>query len=66
MQLRRLMRGQKAGLSARDVHAWEREIRQLYFDIDARLHRPPDLRNTEGDPLSLHELYFEQRFPEAP
>jgi SEC-C motif/Antitoxin Xre/MbcA/ParS C-terminal toxin-binding domain len=59
MQLRRLMGGQKAGLSARDVHAWERDIRQLYFDIEARLHRPPDLRNTEGDPLSLHELYFE-------
>ena len=59
IQLRRLMRGQKARLSARDVHAWEREIRQLYFDIEARLHRPPDLRNTEGDPLSLHELYFE-------
>ena len=59
MQLRRLMRGQKARLSARDVHAWERDIRQLYFDIEARLHRPPDLRNTEGDPLSLHELYFE-------
>ena len=32
---------------------------ELYFDIEARLHRPPDLRNTEGDPVSLHELYFE-------
>ena len=59
MQLRRRMRGRKAGLSARDVHAWERDIRQRYFAIEARLHRPPDLRNTEGDPLRLHELYFE-------
>jgi len=64
MQLRRLMRGRKAGLSARDVHAWEREIRQLYFDIEARLHRPPDLRNTEGDRLRLHALYFEIDSPE--
>jgi hypothetical protein len=55
MQLRRRMRGRKAGLSARDVHAWERDIRQRYFAIEARLHRPPDLRNTEGDPLRLHE-----------
>jgi hypothetical protein len=59
MQLLRLMRGHKARLGARDVHAWERDIRQLYFAMEARLHRPPDLRNTEGDPLSLHELYFE-------
>ena len=59
MQLRRLMRGHKTRLVARDVHAWERDIRQLYFAIEARLHRPPDLRNTEGDLLSLHELYFE-------
>ena len=42
------------------TYAWERDIRQLYFAMEARLHRPPpDLRNTEGDPLSLHELYFE-------
>jgi hypothetical protein len=59
MQLRRLIRGHKARLVARDVHAWERDIRQLYYAIEARLHRPPDLRNTESDPLSLHELYFE-------
>jgi hypothetical protein len=41
IQLRRLMRGRTARLSTRDVHAWERDIRQLYFDIDARLHTPP-------------------------
>src|SRR4029450_4755816 len=49
MQLRRLMRGQKARLSARDVHAWEREIRQLYFDIDASRDMPPCRQNTECD-----------------
>jgi SEC-C motif/Protein of unknown function (DUF2384) len=64
IQLRRLMRGRKARLAARDVHAWEEDIRQLYFAIDARLHMPPDLRNTEGDPLSLHELYFAIDSPE--
>lgn len=59
IHLRSLMRAQEGALSVADLHAWDREIRELYFAIDEQLHMPPDLRNTEGDPLSLHELYFE-------
>jgi hypothetical protein len=63
MQLRRLMRKQEGDLSVDDLHEWEIKIRELYFAIDDQLHRPPELRNTEGDPLSLHELYFEIESP---
>src|SRR5262245_44307416 len=43
-------------------HSGEQE---LYFDMEAGLHRPPDLRNTEGDPLSLHKLYCEIDAPRS-
>ena len=36
---------------------------ERYFAIEARLHRPPALRNTEGDPLNLHELYCKSDAP---
>jgi hypothetical protein len=41
------------------------EIRALYLSIDEQLHTPPELRNTDGDPLSLQELYFEIESPGA-
>jgi uncharacterized protein (DUF2384 family) len=63
IQLRRGMREQEGDLSVHDLHAWERELRELYLAIDEQLHSPPEIRNTEGDPLSLHELYFEIESP---
>ena len=50
MQLLRLMRGHKARLGVRDVHAWERDIRQLYFAMEARLHRPPSCATLRATP----------------
>jgi hypothetical protein len=63
IQLRRWMREQEGDLSVHDLHAWEMDIRELYLAIDEQLHQPPELRNTEGDPLSGHELYFEIESP---
>jgi hypothetical protein len=63
IELRHLMREQEGDLSVDGLHEWEMEIRELYFAIDERLHLPPKLRNTESDPLSLHELYFEIESP---
>jgi hypothetical protein len=63
IQLRRWMREQEGDLSVDDLHEWEMELRELYFAIDEQLHSPPELRNTEGDPLSWHELYFEIESP---
>jgi hypothetical protein len=33
--------------------------------MDEQLHTPPELRNTDGDPLSLQELYFQIESPGA-
>jgi hypothetical protein len=63
IQLRRVMRGQQGALCAQDLQDWAADIRELYIAIDDELHRPPDIRNTEGDPLRLHELYFEIESP---
>jgi hypothetical protein len=35
------------------------EIRELYFDIFNALTRPPELQNTDGDPLSFHTIHYE-------
>ncbi len=59
LQFRRWLREQEGHLSVAVLHEWEMEIREFYFQVDEQLHAPPELRNTEGDPLSLHELYFE-------
>ena len=57
------MREEEGALSVADLQTWEMDIRELYFAIDDRLHTPPEIRNTEGDPLSMHELYFEIESP---
>ena len=64
IHLRRIIRSQDGALSVEDLHAWDRAIREVYFAIDAQLHRPPELRNTAGDPLCMHELYFEIDSPQ--
>jgi hypothetical protein len=58
IQFRRWLREQEGDLSVAVLHDWEMEMREFYLSIDAQLHTPPDLRNTDGDPLRLHELYF--------
>jgi hypothetical protein len=63
LQLRRWIREQEGDLSVQALHEWDIDIRELYFAIDEQLHQPPELRNTEGDPLILHELYFEIESP---
>jgi hypothetical protein len=65
IQFRRWLRDQEGDLSVAVLHEWEMEIRELYLSIDDQLHTPPDLRNTDGDPLSLQELYFEIESPGA-
>lgn len=63
--LRRRMREKEDKLTRETLEVWARDIRQLYFTIDDELHAPPEIRNAEGDPISLHELYFEIESPEA-
>lgn len=45
----------------RDLAEFDIEIRELYFDIAAELldPSPPELRNTDGDPIALTTLTYE-------
>ena len=63
--LRRQMREQEGELTRETLEAWAGEIRRLYFTLDEQLHGMPEIRNAEGDPISVHELYFEIASPEA-
>ncbi len=55
----RLMR--KRLMTRRDLAGFDIEIRDLYFEIAADLLNPtpPQLRNTDGDPIALTTLTFE-------
>jgi hypothetical protein len=46
------------------LYDYDLEIRELYFDIFFYLMRPPELQNTDGDPLSFHTIYYEIDSPE--
>jgi hypothetical protein len=65
IQFRRGLREQVGDFTVAVLHEWEMEIRDLYLSMDEQLHTPPELRNTDGDPLSLQELYFQIESPGA-
>jgi hypothetical protein len=46
------------------LYDYDIEIRQLYLDIYYALMRPPELQNTDGDPLNFHTIYYEIDSPE--
>jgi hypothetical protein len=41
------------------LNDWEIEIRETYLDCDRRLHTPPQLCNTDGDPLEFHKVVYD-------
>jgi hypothetical protein len=47
------------------LYDYDLEIRELYLDIFSALMRPPELCNTDGDPLRFHTLYYEIDSPET-
>lgn len=42
-----------------DLDDYDFELREIYFGIYDRLMTPPQIRNTDGDPLVLHRLHYE-------
>jgi len=46
-------------LTDKDLYEWGLELRKFYLDVDQRLHQPPQLANTDGDPMEYHELRYE-------
>ena len=41
------------------------EIREIYFDIFEKIMQPPEMQNTDGDPLRFHTLYYDIESPDA-
>ena len=41
------------------------EIREVYFEIFEKIMRPPEMQNTDGDPLRFHTLYYDIESPDA-
>ncbi|MFQ5649489.1 MAG: hypothetical protein ACE5IY_06060 [bacterium] len=64
VDLRVLMRSVEDGLTEEALDEWSLEIRDLYFDIYDEMHTPPQMCNTDGDPICWHNLFFEITAPE--
>jgi hypothetical protein len=58
LELRREMR-RKNPVNFDSITRWEAEIRKYYLEIDRALFSPPQLCNTDGDPLEFHKLVFD-------
>jgi hypothetical protein len=42
-----------------DLHEFEADIRSLYLDLVAQMFAPPQLVNTDGEPMLPQKLYFD-------
>jgi hypothetical protein len=51
-------------ITSRTLYEYDLEIRELYFNIFYSLMRPPELQNTDGDPLNFHTIYYEIDSPD--
>jgi hypothetical protein len=51
-------------ITSRTLYDYDLEIRELYFNIFYSLMQPPELQNTDGDPLNFHTVYYEIDSPE--
>jgi hypothetical protein len=61
--LRRAMSRGKRKVSREDLYDWDLEIRDLFWDLDRALRTPPELQNTDGDPLESHKLIYDIESP---
>ena len=41
------------------LYDYDIEIRELYFNIYSALMHPPELQNTDGEPLRFHTIHYE-------
>jgi hypothetical protein len=57
-QLQHKIKKQNRGLSADDLTSHTDQIRTVYLNIRAALTKPPQLRNTDGDPFVSHKIHF--------
>ncbi len=58
IDLRAFIREEEGPITLKTLFEWDFEIRDLYFSIYNAMHTPPQMNNTDGDPLVFHDLYF--------
>ncbi len=54
-----LQRDEQVPITLGDLDDYDFELREVYFSTYDRLTTPPEIRNTDGDPLVLHRLHYE-------
>jgi len=59
IDLRREMLQEYRNITPDVLKDYDIEIRELYFDIYESLFQPPQLCNTDGDPLLFHILHYD-------
>jgi hypothetical protein len=59
IRFRQWLQGIDDPITAETLYDYDLEVRELYLDIFSDLTRPPQLHNTDGDPLSFHTIYYE-------
>ncbi|MEX1139143.1 MAG: hypothetical protein WEF53_07385 [Bacteroidota bacterium] len=57
--LRARLQEKDAAISNETLLRHEDDLRGMYFDIQRQMARPPEIRNTDGDPLAFHTLTYE-------
>ncbi|MBN1847772.1 MAG: DUF2384 domain-containing protein [Deltaproteobacteria bacterium] len=53
------MRRKSPTLTDETLYEWDVELRELYLFLDHAFHSPPQIQNTDGDPLEFHRLIYE-------
>ncbi len=59
IQMRRAISRSRRMLTAGDLYKWDLTIRELYWEIDRRLHSMPKMVNTDGEPMEFHKLVYD-------
>jgi hypothetical protein len=57
--LRRNISRRPGKITTDDLYEWDLEIRQFFWNADRLLHTPPEVRNTDGDPIEFHKLIYD-------
>ena len=59
IQLRSGISRSNGMLSMEDLNEWDLDIRELYWDMDKRLHSMPIMVNTDNEPMEFHKLIYD-------
>ena len=65
IELRRMMIKNYHAITPDVLNDYDLEIRELYLDIYDSLLTPPQLHNTDGDPMLFHTLHYDIDDPET-